>query len=371
MFEIFNSNIHKLFNIPNYELNVPINILFNDEYLSCAQEDNIVDFYPDEGVCQRWIIEQDVVNDTIFYIKSAIERYNYTQYLGAPNQNGQVFMYTSKNNYTKWSIESRDNDNYLIKYIGSKFDRNVVEMVVARYNENIEWTIPYNDIVTIYNKGDDCECDLKNIINIPNTGREGDTYLFHIINNYRELKEKTIFTQGSPFEHNETFLFGVDNFDKTNDVQSLGLRWLKSKMIPPEEFVEKNKTVTDYGLNYFRGTIDGDLLISDFNDEGINALNITARIEYPHYVDFSLAVGFLHRANFPYIKSLNSVQIPHQKPLDEIYFTYSGLFSVNRKNIIKHNIIVYRNLLKELLSYSDQGSTNGYVLERLWLYIFE
>jgi len=368
---MFNANVHTLFRIPNYELNVPINIFFGEEYLSCAERDNVVDFFPDEGICQRWIIEQDITDDKIFYIKSAAERYNYTQYLGAPNQNGQVFLYTSKNNYTKWSIERTSDDNYVITYKGDKFDRNLLEIVVAKYNEDVEWTLPYNDIVTIYNKGDECIFNLEHIINIPNYGREGGTYLYHIIRNYKNLKGKTIFTQGNPFEHNETFLFGVDNFDKTLDVQPLGLRWLKSHMIPPEDFIEEYKTVTDYGLVYLRTTIDSNLIIPEFRDEGINALNVTARTEYPSYNDVGLAIGFLHRAGFPYVKSLNSVQIPHTKPLDKIFFTYSGLFSVNRKNIAKHDITVYQDLLKELLSYNDQGSTNGYILERLWLYIFE
>jgi hypothetical protein len=62
---------------------------------------------------------------------------------------------------------------------------------------------------------------------------------------------------------------------------------------------------------------------------------------------------------------------PRNKPIDKIRFTYCGLFSTDDKHIKKYNIDVYRNLLKELTSYHPQGAENGYILERLWLYIFE
>ena len=58
------------------------------------------------------------------------------------------------------------------------------EIVIARYNENLDWIKKIKkskDIkITVYNKG------LANIdvpfIKLPNIGRESHTYLFHIIN---------------------------------------------------------------------------------------------------------------------------------------------------------------------------------------------
>lgn len=372
MFKIFNTNDEFIFKIPNFQINYPVNILtMEDKYLSCAEFDNIVDFFPLEGIRQRWILENDSQDPHVFYIKSAFERFNFTQYLGSPNQCNQVFMYTSKNKYTKWSIINISKDNYLIKYIGEKFDKNQIEMVVARYNENIDWTLAYNDIVILYNKGSQNIKGLNNIINIPNLGREGHTYLYHIINNYDNLKNKTVFTQGDPFEHNNTFLYGIDNHDKTEDVQSLGFLWSKKENIPPFEFLEKNKTITNYGLIYLKTIIDSNLLISEFEDEGINLININARIDYPEYKDLSLVVAFLYRVNFPYIKSLDIITFPPSKCLNKINFTYCALFSVVKKNILNFEKKVYENLLIELISKNDDGGVNGYILERLWLYIFE
>ena len=67
------------------------------------------------------------------------------------------------------------------------------QLIVARYKENIDWVhdcgIPY----IIYDKGGD---GLG--VALLNTGREAHTYLHHIINNYDNLADITIFCQGDP-----------------------------------------------------------------------------------------------------------------------------------------------------------------------------
>jgi hypothetical protein len=72
-------------------------------------------------------------------------------------------------------------------------------IVVARYNESIDWTKSYNCI--IYNKGDPIENTNTTTIPLPNVGREGHTYLHHIINHYDNLSDYTMFLQGNPFDH--------------------------------------------------------------------------------------------------------------------------------------------------------------------------
>ena len=73
-------------------------------------------------------------------------------------------------------------------------------LVIARYNENIDWTSDFEDFnLHIYNKGsilDDYNCKI-----IENKGREAHTYLTHIVENYHNLDDFTIFTQGNPFDH--------------------------------------------------------------------------------------------------------------------------------------------------------------------------
>jgi hypothetical protein len=66
----------------------------------------------------------------------------------------------------------------------------MVNIIVAKYNEDIEWTKKLNHKVTIYNKGTD---EIEGSIKLKNIGREGETFLYHIVNNYDNLDEVTVF----------------------------------------------------------------------------------------------------------------------------------------------------------------------------------
>jgi hypothetical protein len=73
-----------------------------------------------------------------------------------------------------------------------------VEVVIAKFKENIEWieSLPFKTI--IYDKSGD-----TNTSYIPreNVGREAETFVYHIIQNYDNIPEYTVFLQGYPFEH--------------------------------------------------------------------------------------------------------------------------------------------------------------------------
>jgi len=100
-----------------------------------------------------------------------------------------------------------------------------MEVVVSRYNENIDWTRRIeNAVVTIYNKGGDISG--FDTIQLPNVGREGHTYYHHIVSRYDNLAEYTAFLQGNPFDHSphlmqnigsrETFTYLSERVLKTN-----------------------------------------------------------------------------------------------------------------------------------------------------------
>lgn len=74
-----------------------------------------------------------------------------------------------------------------------------LEIVVAYYHEDLNWTRDLPCI--IYDKsGTD-----HGYINLPNIGREAQTYLYHIITRYDRLADRTAFVQGNPFDHCMTF----------------------------------------------------------------------------------------------------------------------------------------------------------------------
>jgi hypothetical protein len=364
MYEKYFSNQRQLFKIDNFKLNIPINIRnIDNNYLSCLEFENIVDFYyeDDNSNRQKWIIEKDDNEENIYYIKCAFHRYNNTEYLGSPNLDSQVFLYTSKNMFTKWKIINIENNFYKITYGGVKFNPQEISLVVARYYENIDWVLPYNDIAIVYNKGEELTLSFSNVINLENVGREGHTYLYHIIQNYNSLSNRIIFCQGSPFDHNITILHGIDNYYKTMYVQPLGLQYLENHNIPPKEILEKYKIVKDYGLEFLVVNINENIKTTapfDFDDNGIDYIFKEYKNKFPECE--SLVQNFLLRSNFPI-----------KKNTDKIRFTYSALFSVIKKQIHKYDIEVYKNLSNELISFNRQSGENGYILERLWLYIFE
>lgn len=90
-----------------------------------------------------------------------------------------------------------------------------LQVVIARYNEPIEWASGFNTV--LYNKGS----FLEGSIPLENIGREAHTFLHHIVTRYDELAEYTCFVQGNPFDHCPDIKLQLTEFTST-DVLFLG-----------------------------------------------------------------------------------------------------------------------------------------------------
>ena len=73
------------------------------------------------------------------------------------------------------------------------------KIVVARYNENIEWLNNEKLNCIFYNKGK--QLNIDNEVILPNVGRESETYLHYIITNYDDLPDVVVFTQARISDH--------------------------------------------------------------------------------------------------------------------------------------------------------------------------
>ena len=78
-----------------------------------------------------------------------------------------------------------------------------LQIVISRYNEDLEWlnVEPFTaDRYVIYNKGPySIECPQGTncyVESLPNVGREGHAYLHHIIKNFDNLADVTVFLPG-------------------------------------------------------------------------------------------------------------------------------------------------------------------------------
>jgi len=99
-----------------------------------------------------------------------------------------------------------------------------MKIIVARYNENIEWTKQLDNII-LYNKGGFIK---EKHIPLKNVGREGHTYFTYIYDNYDNLDEHTIFLQGNPFDHSPNI---INNIGKYKNKKNIHFAFLSETII--------------------------------------------------------------------------------------------------------------------------------------------
>ena len=99
----------------------------------------------------------------------------------------------------------------------------MLDLVIAHYNADLTWIKQLKDHkllnIIIYSK---CKKAPKEFFNIPvikleNRGREGGTYIHHILSSYKRMNKNhyTIFCQDDPFEHQPNFIQVVRYLLKT------------------------------------------------------------------------------------------------------------------------------------------------------------
>lgn len=196
------------------------------------------------------------------------------------------------------------------------------QIVVARYNEDMNYLIPFSNVVIIYNKGEqNIPHEFKNVINLPNIGRETHTYLYHIITNYNNLAENTMFIQGHIGDH---------------------------RMLDFKEYL-KNKS--------FTGKISNNpitILKTHINHRGKFLRDLkSGNLKRPIYTSYD------------FINNILGINIENQKSIDVVW---GANFSVSRQLILNKSINFYKNTIK-YVEY-DSNPEEGHFMERAWYLIF-
>lgn len=213
---------------------------------------------------------------------------------------------------------------------------NHIEIVVSRYNENLDWLSnePFNrHPVIIYNKGENEDftktANIQSIIKIPNVGRESHTYLYHIIQNYDNLADITVFLPGSTgLSHKYT---RAANLIKI--VEYINDTYFYDKV---DDLYQEYK---DFQLDNYQSR---DNTNKKINDEKI----LTPSMYRPFGVWYKHWFGDL-------------------KVSDTSYF---GIFAVHKRHILQRPKEFYQELLNEL-SVSSNPEV-GHYYERAWSAIF-
>jgi hypothetical protein len=248
------------------------------------------------------------------------------------------------------------------------------EIVVARYNENLDWLKKIKkskDLkITVYNKGKD-DIDIP-FIQLPNIGRESHTYLYHIINNYDNLADQTIFCQGDSIFHSPGFLDLINKHRKKFEpVQPLSAfywpegeepHFLSNPPLPILKetenlwFDKKSPIHVEYMDNNFATLYPFHYIENDF-------ILLNNKIKSSYGIENPL------KFNVERFR-LKNVDLNYLFPV-----CYAALFSVSKEAILNNSVDFYNNIMSILIydirNYSrNKKMDHGLILEKLWLVIF-
>jgi len=118
-----------------------------------------------------------------------------------------------------------------------KMARPTIELVVARYNEEVDWLYewaPFVDKITVYDKSDTPVKSLHpklTVERLPNVGRESHTYAHHFATKYDSLCDVTICTQGRYDDHMTRAQFeALVRGQEQNVTHGLDIQWSSTPM---------------------------------------------------------------------------------------------------------------------------------------------
>jgi hypothetical protein len=213
-----------------------------------------------------------------------------------------------------------------------------IEIVISRYNENLDWTTeyPFNQFkYTVYNKGINenfNKTNVKKMIPLPNVGMCDHTYLYHIVSNYdsNSLKLITIFFPGS-----------LNMIEKLNR----GVELIMKVFLKQTAFFIGKHTTSILDL-FFNFTIDTHKLGHSEN------FNLSSNVDL-------IKCNIRPFGNW-YNYNFGKINVP--------YYTYNGIFSFDKRDIMKFNKNKYENLLKQLSV--GQKLESAHYMERSWGAIF-
>jgi hypothetical protein len=211
--------------------------------------------------------------------------------------------------------------------------KNII-IVVSRYNEDLHWIdeYPFNQFnYIVYNKGDNNNFNKSNvekIHNLPNVGMCDHTYLYHIVNNYYNLTDITIFLPGSVYEGN-----------KKNKAVNL-LNYIINSNFQNAYFIGGYCVSVSQKFNNF--TINKHSSINKENNSKNSRTHLLKCKIRPY--------GKWYKY---FLKNTKSS-----------WYCYNGIFSFDKRDIIQHDIKRYISLI-QTVNFDSNHEASHYI-ERSW-----
>lgn len=201
------------------------------------------------------------------------------------------------------------------------------EVVVAHYDENLDWLAPHAHHCHIYHKGNEVKPRFlyQQWEKLPNVGREGHTFLHHIINNYKRLANVTVFVQGCLEDH---FKMG-DSYGNVTEYMSRALT---------------NDLVYRRGDKYASW----------------------GRLQHIGKFLEDLKSGKMRPSEYTFGEFYEKVFLLPHPPV--IATSYGACFAVTRERILRRPKELYQRIINYLSDHPNPEE--GHYLERLWVHLF-
>jgi len=218
------------------------------------------------------------------------------------------------------------------------FEDKSVDLVISHYNEDLDWLadLPHHNFkqIIVYTKGTrrpNCSRFWCQVIPLENVGREGHTYLHHIIQNYNTVADVTIFVPGSCF---------MDHKKKKTELVISGALADRDTVLLSEEKVEN--------------------LANDFKDFEIKewaSSHPENRAKNPSAV---LGASRIRPFGKWYTHFFGDLVVRD--------VSYSGILAVSREAVHNRPVAFYESLEQEMRAHANPEA--GHYLERSWAAVF-
>lgn len=224
----------------------------------------------------------------------------------------------------------------------SPLDKVHVQVVVARYAEDLTWLrkLPFHDIV-VYNKNDRARDTTMGslpptarVVNLPNVGRCDHTYLYHIVTQWDNLADVTLFVPGSC---------------PTFSAKWRKLNWVVAHISRTGGSAFPVDEVNARPVHEAHGSFHMD------------SYQATARINASANPE-----NHLHPAEHRPFRVFFQEHFPEMPPVHEVM--YKGVFAVSRQHIRQTPKKRYAKLMRSLGTHSNPEA--GHFMERAWMAAF-
>jgi hypothetical protein len=211
------------------------------------------------------------------------------------------------------------------------------DLVISYYKENLDWLEDFKHVkfrkIIIYTKGHQHpKAPLPYIERqLDNYGRCDQTYLHHIVENYDDLPDVTIFTTGSAsLSH-----------------KMKQLKFIIKKVFETEDSVFVGSSMHSVKDKLYNFHIDRHRSADLDNQEYDTSKNVLLKSAVRPF-------GKWYTRHFPRVKTT--------------LVNYFGVFAVSKKHILNHSQYYYEKLLAEFPKHPNPEV--GHYFERAWLAVF-